>query len=101
MHAVRESQAAEAEAPDADQTLGPPIRFACALGRATTKTHEDGITRLHGDERAEGIVDRAVHEPRNEAAEDKDEVGVLVGHRGEEVASEAVWKGRGKLWGGA
>ena len=63
------------------------------MGGAASKTEEDGVSSLHGDEGAESIIDCAVDKAREKAADQKEQVGMDSGDFGVEIGVCALQNG--------
>ena len=74
---MREERASQTEADYRYQALCPSVWFRRAVGGAAAQAEEYGVARLHRDKCAEGGVDCAVHEPRDKAADQEEDVGVV------------------------
>lgn len=82
-----EEEAAEGETDDGGQRLGPPVWLRGCAGGGGAEADEDGVSRLHADEGAVGVVDCAVDEAGDEGAGQHDEVGVVAADFLPEVAA--------------
>jgi hypothetical protein len=69
---VAEADAADEEAGNAYQALGPAVGLGGGLV-GSAKAEEDGVARLHADERRPSVVGHAVGEARDEAAHEQQE----------------------------
>lgn len=59
----------------------------------TAEAKEDGVSRLHGDEGTEGVIDCAIDKSGNEAARKKENVGVCRANLGAQVGLGALKEG--------
>lgn len=64
-----------------------------------SETEEDGVSGLHGDEGAEGVVDCAVDESGDEAAPEEKDVGVCSADFGSAIDLAVVEEGSRRLGG--